>query len=95
MYIKHWAAPPFDLQRIQTTSEHAVLEFVLVVSLFGHKCKRKKKKENPRTQKKKINKIHQHQKWKHWSDADTLSYSSSQKESKKMKAPICLNPLPS
>lgn len=47
MYIKHWAAPPFDLQRIQTTSEHAVLEFVLVVSLFGHKCKRKKKKKTP------------------------------------------------
>lgn len=51
MYIKHWAAPPFDLQHIQTTSEHAVLEFVLVVSLLGHKCKRKKK-ENPCTQKK-------------------------------------------
>lgn len=45
MYIKHWAASPFDLQHIQTTSEHAVLEFVLVVRLFGHKWKKKKKRK--------------------------------------------------
>lgn len=55
------------------------------------KKKPKQKPQNLTPQE--INKSHQQQEWKHWWKTDMLIYSSSWKESKRMKAPIYLKPL--